>query len=191
MERVRNCAAEFLSEASRGILLLGGYVHFRARVFWKQNCLRKIGYRGSCSGWPLWYSRNAGRTQNHHRGSETVNSNYRDFVEIANWFILSLSAYSNHIYHAPVIFLEDLQFYYCLCHFQMGSSVDRWPSRQHKNCIPVFLQYGEWTGCWSRKKARAGYDSPIKSYRMCFGRYVICVLEEMWFYRGIILMGCY
>jgi hypothetical protein len=37
-------AAEFLSQASRGILLLGGYKHVRAGVFIKQNRLRKIGY---------------------------------------------------------------------------------------------------------------------------------------------------
>ena len=138
-------------------------MHFRARIFSKQSCLLKIGYRSSCSGWPLWYSRNAGRTQNHHRGSETVSSNYRDFLEIANWFISTFSAYSNHLYHAPAIYHhEDFHFNHCLCDFQMGSFVDRRPSKQHKNCMPVFLQYNEWIGCWSRKKARAGYDSRIK-----------------------------
>ena len=79
VERLRNSGAGFLSEASRWTLLLGCYMHCRAPIFSKQNRLRKNNYSGNCSRWPLWYSWKIGRTQNYHKGSETVNSNYKDF----------------------------------------------------------------------------------------------------------------
>ena len=73
-------------------------------------------------------------------------------VILAAWIFVNVQM------HCPLIIFWVLRPVY-LYHFQMGSFIDRQPSRLHENCVGDFLQDIQCTDCWGYERVRTRYGS--------------------------------